>query len=69
MSAAHDAVTIPTRNCPSTPMLNNPPLKQTETASAAKISGVAIASTVPKLVGSRNAKLSIAPYTASGLSP
>jgi hypothetical protein len=31
--------------CPSTPMLNSPPLKQIATASAEKIKGVAIAST------------------------
>jgi hypothetical protein len=68
-SAAHDAVTMPTRNWPSTPMLNRPPLKQTDTASAAKISGVAIESTAPTLVTSLKAKLSIAPYTVSGLSP
>ena len=33
---------------PSTPMLNMPPLKQTATARAEKINGVAIASTYPK---------------------
>ena len=43
--AAHAAVTIPTKYWPSTPMLNMPPLKQTATASAEKINGVAIAST------------------------
>ena len=69
VSAAHDAVTIATRNWPSTPMLNKPPLKQTDTASAAKINGVAMESTVPMLVTSLNAKSSIAPYTVSGLSP
>jgi hypothetical protein len=44
-ASAQAAVTIATRYCPSTPMLNIPPLKQTATASAEKISGVAIAST------------------------
>ena len=44
-SSAQAAVTIATRYWPSTPMLNRPPLKQTATARAAKISGVAIART------------------------
>ena len=39
------AATIATRYCPSTPMLKMPALKQTETASAEKMSGVAIART------------------------
>ena len=59
-SAAQVAVTMPTRNCPSTPMLNRPALKQTATASAEKMSGVAIDSTVPKLVASRKANSRIA---------
>jgi hypothetical protein len=48
LTAAHAPVTIPTKYCPSTPMLNMPPLKQTATARAEKINGVAIASTYPK---------------------
>ena len=43
--AAQAAVTMATRYWPSTPMLKSPPLKQTETASAEKISGVAAEST------------------------
>jgi hypothetical protein len=45
--SAHAAVTIATRYCPSTPMLNIPALKQTATARAEKINGVAIARTYP----------------------
>ena len=45
MSAAHAAATMATRYWPSTPMLNIPALKHTATASAEKISGVAIDST------------------------
>ena len=46
-TSTHAAATIATRYWPSTPILNSPPLKQTDTASAEKISGVAIASTYP----------------------
>ena len=45
VSAANDAEAMPTMNCPSTPMLNMPPLKHTDTASAEKIKGPAFAST------------------------
>ena len=41
---------MPTRNWPSTPMLNSPPLKHTATASAEKISGVAIVQHVAEAV-------------------
>ncbi len=44
-SAAQVAVTMPIRYWPSTPMLNNPALKHTATASAEKINGVAIVRT------------------------
>ena len=44
-TSAHAATTIAKMYCPSTPMLNSPPLKQIATASAEKIKGVAIAST------------------------
>ena len=43
--AANEADAMPTMNWPSTPMLNMPPLKHTETASAEKINGPAFAST------------------------
>ena len=55
VSAAHEAVTIPTRNWPFDADVEQPALKQTDTASAAKISGVAIARTEPMLVMSLNA--------------
>ena len=54
-------MTIPTRYWPSTPMLNMPPLKQTATASAEKINGVAIARTYPKPSRLPTENLRIAP--------
>ncbi len=69
VSAANDAVAMPTMNCPSTPMLNIPPLKHTDTASAEKISGPALASTYPNPFLSPNEPFTIAPYTVIGFSP
>ena len=68
-SAPHAAVIIPTMYWPSTPMLNMPPLKHTATASAEKISGVALARTYPNPVMSPKENSAIAPKTVSGLSP
>ena len=60
-NAAQAAATMPTRYWPSTPMLNMPPLKQTATARAEKMRGVAIEITYPKPSLLPNENVRIAP--------
>ena len=50
-------------------MLNSPPLKQTDTARAAKISGVAIARTYPMPSADPSEASKIDVYTSIGFSP